>query len=207
MTDRMNDLVNIVETRKERVLKELCKEQLEGSFQPFKLLAEVPNIEIKMWESHNNTRVYRTADLRDRFQFLLTLSTVMRSDSVYKANLCDMCDFTFLQRREKDPYHILILRDRDGKGSKVKTKFAKVMRHRLAQLCPIGALGLWLLARFDIAEEYKSFDFTSNGSWFNVKILSSTQIKKRIGVSGSGIYICYITIFFLYINYFLIFII
>ena len=49
----------------------------------------------------------------------------------------------------------------------------------MAQLSPIGVLGLCLLARFEITEEYKAFDFTSNDSWFNVKILSSTQVKKR----------------------------
>ena len=65
----------------------------------------------------------------------------MRSDSVYKADLCNMCDSTFLQPREKDHYHILILRDSDGKGFKVK-KFAKAIRHRMVHLCPIGALGL-----------------------------------------------------------------
>ena len=48
------------------------------------------------------------------------------------------------------------------------------MMHQLAQLCPIGALGVWILARFEITEEYKVFDFTNNDSWFNVKILSST---------------------------------
>ena len=56
----------------------------------------------------------------------------MRSDSVSKADLCDICDFMLLQPREKDPYHILVLRDGDGKGSKVKTNFDKVIRHRLA---------------------------------------------------------------------------
>ena len=59
----MNDLVKTVETRKERVLMELCKERLEDSFQLFKLLAEVPNIERKMWESYNNTHVYGTTAL------------------------------------------------------------------------------------------------------------------------------------------------
>ena len=101
MTDRMTDLVKIVVTRRERVTKELNKEQLDGSFQPFKLLSEVSNKEIKMWESHNNTRVYGTAALRDRFHFLLNLSDVMRSDSVYKVYLCDMCDLHYYNQEGK----------------------------------------------------------------------------------------------------------
>ena len=80
-----------------------------------------------MWERHNNMCVYQTAVLQDRFQFIFNLPTVMRSDSVYRADLCDMCDFTFLQLREKDSYHIIMLRGGDGEGSKVQKKFAKVM--------------------------------------------------------------------------------
>ena len=114
-------------------------------------------------------RVYGTAALRDIFKVLFTLSAITRSDSVYKTDLCDMCDFTFLQPKEKDPYHIITLRDGDGKGSKAQTKFAKATRHQMSQLCTICVLGLWLLAHFEIVEEYKAFDFTNNDSWFNVK--------------------------------------
>ena len=53
----------------------------------------------------------------------------MRSESVYKVDLCDACDFTFLQPKEKYHYHILTLKDVDDKGSKVQTNFAKVMMH------------------------------------------------------------------------------
>ena len=101
----------------------------------------------------------------------MTLSAVMRSDSVYKADLCDLCDFTFTQPGEHSPYHILILRDGAGKSVKDKPQFGKVMRHRLPELCPIGALGLYLLARFDVTTEHDTFDFCNNRSWFNTKLL------------------------------------
>ena len=115
----MTHLVILVGKGKERVLKEIFKERIDSSFQPFALLAEAPTIEIKMWEAHNNTHGYGTSALRDEFYFLFTLSAVTRSASVYKGDLCDMCYFTFLQQREQDPYHIIILRDSDSKGSKV----------------------------------------------------------------------------------------
>ena len=123
-------------------------------------------------------RSYGTAALRDRFQFLMTLSSVMRSDSIYKADLCDLCDFSFLQPGEHSPYHVMILRDGGGKTCKVKPQFGKVMRHRVAELCPIGALGLYLMARFELTNEHKDFDFLTNKSWFNHKLLTSTQGKK-----------------------------
>ena len=107
----------------------------------------------------------------------MTLSGVMRSDSLYKSDMCDLCDFKFQQPGEHSPYHILILRDGCGKSVKEKTQFGKVMRHRLPELCPIGGLGLWLLARFEITQEHKNFDFLHNRSWFNFKLLISPQGK------------------------------
>ena len=77
-------------------------------------------------------------------------------------------------------------------------KNTKVTRRQMAQLFPIGALDLWLLVRFEITEECKAFDFTNNDSWFNVKILSSTQVKTEDwGEWFSNLYLLYNNIFFL----------
>ena len=89
----------------------------------------------------------------------MTPSAVMMSDLVYKADLCDLSDLTFQQPCEHSPYYILILRDGGGKYVKDNIQSGKVMRHRGAELCPIGALGLWLLAHFEVTKEHKVFDF------------------------------------------------
>ena len=115
-------------------------------------------------EHKKNTRVYSLNALRNRFQFLMTLGAVMRSDSLYSADLCDLCDFTFLQPKEGDDYHIMILRDGDAKTSKGKTQYGKVMRHKLPELCSMCALGLYLLVRFETAKEVETFDFMNNRS-------------------------------------------
>ena len=85
----------------------------------------------------------------------------------------------FLQSREQGPYHIIILRDGDSKGSKVQTQFTKVSRQKMAHSCTIDSLGLWLLTRFEITKEYKVFYFNNNNSWVNIKILSITLVKKK----------------------------
>ena len=103
----------------------------------------------------------------------------MRSDSLYSADLCDLCDFTFLQPKEGDDYHIMILRDGDAKTSKGKTQYGKVMRHKLPELCSMCALGLYLLVRFEITKEVQTFDFMNNHSWFNQKLLISPFGKKK----------------------------
>ena len=86
-------------------------------------------------------------------------SAVVRSDSVYKADLCNLCDFTFLQPGELDYYHVLILRDGGGKSVKDKIHFGKVMRHKILELYPIGALDLWLLDRVHVTKEPEDFDY------------------------------------------------
>ena len=107
----------------------------------------------------------------------------MQSDSVYKADPADMCNFNFKQPREPDPYHIVVMRDGDGKRSKKgKAQYGKVIRHRLAELCSIGALAFYLLARFGITKEYESWDFTKNETWYNVKVL----IDPKGGAVKSG---------------------
>ena len=107
----------------------------------------------------------------------MTLSAVMRSDSVYKADLCDLCDFSFQQGGELSPYHIMILRDGGGKSVQDKVQYGKVMRHRKPELCAIGALGLYLLARFEVTNEEETFDYLDNKSWFNNKLIVSPKWK------------------------------
>ena len=49
MTDRVKDLIKLVGKRKERVMKLLHKERLDGEFQPFQLVEEVTKIEAELW--------------------------------------------------------------------------------------------------------------------------------------------------------------
>ena len=85
----------------------------------------------------------------------------------------------FLQPKEEDDYHITILRDSDAKISKGKTRYGKVMLHKLPELCSISALGLYLLVRFKVTKEVNQFDFLNNNSWFDQKLLISPSGKKK----------------------------
>ena len=117
--------------------------------------------------------------LRDLFQFLMTLLAVIRSDSLYKANLCYLCNFMFHQPGEHDPYYASVLTNGAGKSIKDKTQFGKVMYHKVPELCLIKALDFLLLARIGVTQELDGSDFLDNESWFNTKLLISTQAKKE----------------------------
>ena len=50
MSDRLKALVKLVGHRKEKVMVALCKERLDGEFQPFTLVDKIPSIEDEMWQ-------------------------------------------------------------------------------------------------------------------------------------------------------------
>ena len=91
------------------------------------------------------TGYYSGSSMRDRFQFLMTLRSILKSESLYKVDLSDICDFIFKQCREIDPYHILIMRigfEKTINGD--HAIYARGMRHSDVKLYPIGALGIWV---------------------------------------------------------------
>ena len=97
--ESMNNLIKHVKNRAKFVSMKIFKERLDGTFAPFKLAPEVNTIEKFIWNDHNMIGYYSGSWIRDRFQFLMTLGSISRSESLYKADLCDLCDFIFKQHR------------------------------------------------------------------------------------------------------------
>ena len=178
-TEKLKQLIHIVTYRGEMVNRATFKERNDGAFQPYKLSNEINNIEQFMWDdSPTSGMFYGAASLRDRFHFLFTIGAVIRSQSVFKADLSDLMDFNYTQKNEPDPYHVLIMRIGFGKTIKGDNPlYARGIRHRDPRLCHIGALGLWLMARFRIFNEMENIDFSNGRTWFNIKLMISTHDK------------------------------
>ena len=64
MTKSLKDLIILVKNRWERVLKALAKERMDGEFQPFVMIEQIPKIEKQLWNIKTNTRVYGLNTLR-----------------------------------------------------------------------------------------------------------------------------------------------
>jgi hypothetical protein len=144
------------------------------------MAAEVSNIEEFMWKYSCRTASFSASSMRDRFQYLFSLNGVLRMESLYLADLSDLCDFIFHQKEERDPYMCLILRIGTGKTSSRRTIFGRAMRHIDPRLCCMGGLGFYLLLRFLVTREHEAFDFTDNKTWFNRKLIRAMpQEKKR----------------------------
>ena len=186
-TESMNDLIKHVKNRAEVVSRLTFKERLDGTYAPFKLASEVNTIEDFIWNDHNMTGYYSGSSMHDRFQFLMTLGSISRSESLYKADLSDLCDFIFKQRLEIDPYHILIMKIGFGKTINGNHAiYARGMRHSDVRLCPIGALGMWLLHRFFLANAIKTINFRLSNTWFNKKLLIPMYINVKASRSGNN---------------------
>ena len=82
--------------------------------------------------------------------------------------MSDLCDIV-LEDEGPTPCQILVMQVATGKTNSTKTIYGRVMRHKKPELCPIGALGLYLISRFHVAGEI--LDFSSNHKWFSVKLL------------------------------------
>lgn len=72
-----------------------------------------------------------------------------------------------------------------GKTNNFKSLYGRAMRHFDVRLCPIGAFGFYLLARFELTHEFsdeaarrlgdEAHDFTKNYTWFNYKLLVNSE--------------------------------
>ena len=157
----------------------MFKERSNTEFQPYKMAPEISRLEQYMWDYMACNTATSASVLRDRFQYLMTVHAVIRSESMYLADLSDLCDFMFQQSLEPDPYHIFIMRIGNGKINQKNAIFGRVMRHRDPRLCPVGGVGLVLLARFHHTREIETIDFTNNKSWFNIKLLGAMNFTKK----------------------------
>ena len=161
MTDTLKQIIKEVKTRKNAVTKALFKERIDGEYDPFKMIGEVPKIEKYLWEYNNMTPSFGASSLRDRFQFLMSLCGVLRSESLFKADLSDLMDIKLESQltKEPSPYHVLILRIGEGKQNSDKSIYGRCIRHRDPRLCGVGALAMYLFLRFQVTEEPKLFHF------------------------------------------------
>ena len=57
MTKNFKDLIGLVKYRRERVLKTLSKERIDGEFQPFLMMKQIPKIEKSLWKIKKYTCV------------------------------------------------------------------------------------------------------------------------------------------------------
>lgn len=177
---RMKALREQVAGRKARVAKALYKEKVSKDINPFLMLEKLDDMEEAMFYASNASRTNGMAGLRNRFTLLCTLQQVTRGESLFKCELSDLIDFVYKSRREPHPYHVLVMQVHTGKTNKGKTIYGRSIRNRKANKCPMGALGFYLMLRFELSGELEEMDFTENSKWFDIKLLVDRNVTDNV---------------------------
>ena len=114
----------------------------------------------------------------------MSCNGILRGESLIKCDLSDLCDVT-LDDGVNTKCHIFVMRITTGKTNGLKTLYGRSMRHINQNLCSIGALGFYLLARFEYGRE--DIDFLSNEGWFDVKLLvEKTTLKNKTSITDQN---------------------
>ena len=161
--------------RKHRVHKANFDEKLTSKMAPYAVAEEIPNIENYFFHKHGSSLHFCVSSLRDRFTLLQTTFGILRGESMFKSELSDLIDIKFKCRETASMIHVGVMQIFEGKTNKTKTLYGRVLRHRDPFLCAMGALGFYLLVRFEVTKECDKFDMSKNKKWFNIKVLTDTQ--------------------------------
>ena len=113
------------------------------------------------------------AALRDCFTFLATMCGLLRGETLFKAELSDV--FLIIVKKDEDPHplFVMMMQFSTGKVNQGFKLYGRMARNFDVNVCPIGALGFYLLYRFHNSNEMDGVDFCDNISWFNTKLLTT----------------------------------
>src|SRR5210317_458255 len=121
---------------------------------------------------------------------LFTISGILRMESLNSAELSDMFLIKGIYEEiESQMWDCLILQMLDGKTNRGMTFYGRSIRHKSVLLCPIGALGFYLMVRFKLTREFEGDrcpDFTDNKSWYDIKLLVAIGTGRKTENNSSG---------------------
>ena len=169
MSDRVKRLLNNVKQQKIRISKQNFDEKLTSEFAPYTTVNSVSSIEEFLFEKNSCSKFYGTAALRDRYCLLMTTNGILRGESLFKCELSDLCDVVH------NDTLIHVMRIATGKTNGLKVLYGRCIRHKDVNLCAVGALGIYLLARFHFGSEAENINFQNNAEWFSIKLLIDTR--------------------------------
>ena len=171
LSNRVMKLLNNVKMRQKHIAKQNFEEKLTSEFAPYAAVNELPQIESYLFEKNKLKSTYSFASLRDRYCLLMTTQAILRGESLFKCDLSDLMSIIYRPEGSCQDISVYVMRIATGKANGLKTLYGRCVCARDVTLCAAGALGLHLLARFDITDEGPDMDFTEKAKWFNTKLL------------------------------------
>ena len=173
---RIKEIMSMCKKRTPRIKRARYDEKLDDQFSPFQSIEQLEPIEAWFWGQGKKSRQGCFTSLRARCTLLWCYTGVLRSESLFLGELSDLVDFRAQRKQHSDPMEVTVMQMHTGKTiDSDKRQYGRALRHIDPCRCAVGALGLYLLYRFDYSgemEDGKRPDFTDNSSWFDIKILT-----------------------------------
>jgi Centromere DNA-binding protein complex CBF3 subunit, domain 2/Transcriptional activator of glycolytic enzymes len=188
----LDELYHHVKERAPKLKKETYQEKVDGAFSPYSIVEHYDKIEAQFWDD-SNTQGRRSIHcaLRHRFCILYLTSGILRSESLYRAELSDFLCFK-CPKLETDVHDLFLMINQIpvGKTTHGKVQYGRATRHKNVVLCAVGAMAFYLTFRFYCTKEFADFtvdDWLDNTKWFDVKLLvdiNGTDFKKEMSNDG-----------------------
>ena len=176
-TEKFDDLEKHVKERTPRKKKESYEEKATSEFAPYAVAERYHEIEESLWTSgYGRVRRSTHTALRHRFCFLYLTSGLLRSESLYRAELSDFLSLT-VPKKDKDVYPMFLMINSIpiGKTTHGSVQYGRATRHKNVNLCAIGSMSMYLNFRFYNTREFHEFtleDWLDRKVWFDIKLLT-----------------------------------
>ena len=170
-----------VKERKPAIDKANYVEKQSLEMAPYKIVSKYGEIEALFWTDVANAGGSRSLNtrLRNRCCFLLLTMSVLRCESLYKAEISDF--FSLVVPKKSNDIHQMLLQIHQipvGKTTYGSKQFGRAGRHKDPRRCAIGATAFYLECREGICREFSNMtkeNWTCNSHWFDIKFLADVN--------------------------------
>ena len=113
--------MQIVKGRNKRIKKRSYAEKVEGDSSPFHSYSQIAQIEFSYWLGGCSVAGKRVPQrqafcaLRNRFNFLMNFTAILRNESLTMAELSDCRHFSVKRKEDFDPMVVFLLQIGTGK--------------------------------------------------------------------------------------------
>ena len=175
------ELFQHVKERKPMINKANYVEKQAQEFSSYRIVSHYGEIEQLFWDDAVKAPSCRSlcARLRYRTCFLLLTSSVLRSESLHRAEISDF--FGLVPPKKSSDTHPMYLQIHQipiGKTTYGAVQYGRAGRHIDPRRCCIGATAMYLECREGISMEFTSMtkeNWFDNSHWFDIKFLADVN--------------------------------
>ncbi|KAE8181731.1 hypothetical protein CF336_g8816, partial [Tilletia laevis] len=112
--------------------------------------------------------------LRDRLAFLISHYALLRGDNARKLELADLHHLELEGEGPSSCFAVVLLLANGKTNQAGRVEYGSFMRNRDVQLCPVGALALYLFSRFHHSAEAFP-DLSQSSLWYDMKVIKAPK--------------------------------